>query len=304
VTIGARDGAVSRPEVRRRRWGDRTDGRLLRGLDPIYRMIPFIMPTRIDAHDYFEARIDVGPAEAWLRARRASGRGDLGYLHLFVAALVRTLSQHPRLNRFVAHRRIYARNEILISLAVKPRLAHDSPETVVKMRFPAAATVEEVAAILDAAVSQARATPAAGATDRLAKVLAALPDLVLGLAMALIRFLDRHGALPAAIHRASPFHASAFVTDLGSLGIGPIYHHLYEFGTVSLFLAFGRKEREHAVDAAGRIVRRHWISVKVVNDERICDGHAYASAFKFMLGLFRHPERLERPPNQVMEDVA
>jgi len=300
VTGGPPRGAAPR----RRRRGDRPDGRLLRGLDPIYRMIPFIMRSRQDAHDYFEERIDVRPAEAWLRARRDAGHRDLGWLHLFVAALVRTLSQHPRLNRFVAGRRIYARNEILVSLAVKPRLAHDSPETVVKMGFPPGATIHEVAAILDAAVAQARAEPAAGATDRVAGLLAALPDFVLELAMALIRRLDRHGLLPAALHRASPFHASAFVTDLGSLGIGPIYHHLYEFGTVSIFLAFGKKERERVLDAAGRVVERKWIAVKVVNDERICDGHAYATAFRFMLGLFRHPERLERPPDEVVEDVA
>jgi hypothetical protein len=289
--------------LRPRRRGDRYDGRLLRTLDPFYRIIPYIMRTRVDAHDYFEDRIDIAPAEAWLRGQRASGHPELGYLHLFVTALVRTMSQHPRLNRFVAGRRIYARGEILISLAVKPRLSHDSPETVVKMRFEPAATVYQVAATVDAAVAAIDSEAARTEADRTARILMRLPGWLLRLAMALFRWLDFHGWLPRAVHRASPFHTSAFVTDLGSLGIKPIYHHLYDFGTTSIFLAFGMKERETALDEAGRPVVRKWISLKAVNDERICDGHAYASAFKYMLGLFRHPERLERPPPALVEDV-
>lgn len=104
---------------RRRRLGDRSDGRLLRTLSPIYQIIPYIMPTRGDAQDFFEDRVDIGPAEAWLRRQRAAGHADLGYLALFMAALVRTMSQRPRLNRFVAGQRIYARREIIFAMVLK-----------------------------------------------------------------------------------------------------------------------------------------------------------------------------------------
>jgi len=288
---------------RKRRLGDRADGRLLRSLSPIYQIIPYIMRTRVDAQDYFEDRIDVGPAEAWLRAQRAAGRPELGFLHLFVAALVRTLAQRPRLNRFVAGRRIYARNEILVSLAVKRRLHEDSPETVVKVRFEPAATVHEVAAALDAAVAAARSPEARTEADRTARIFMLLPGFALRIAMALLRGLDAFGWMPKAVHRASPFHTSVFVTDLGSLGIKPIYHHLYEFGTTSLFVAFGAKERERVLDEDGRVEVRKLVGLKAVNDERICDGHYYASAFKYLLALLRHPERLEEPPGAVVQDV-
>jgi hypothetical protein len=288
--------------TRRRRLGDRYDGRLLRTLSPIYQMIPYIMRTRVDAHDYFEDRIDIGPAEAWLKRQRAAGHANLGYLALFVAALVRTISQRPRLNRFVAGQRIYARSQILVSLAFKKRLHEDSPETVVKLHLDPRATVFEVARVIETAVAASKGDESLNVTDRTARLFSAVPGLVLRGAMWLLRTLDFVGLLPRAIHRASPFHATAFVTDLGSLGIRPIYHHLYDFGTVSLFLAFGAKEREHALGPDGRVATRKFISIKVVNDERICDGHYYASAFKFMLGLFRQPELLESPPERVVED--
>lgn len=291
------------PAARRRRWGDRYDGRLLRSLDPFYRITPYIMRTRADAQDYFADRIDVGRAEDWLRRKRAEGHRKLGFLALFVAALVRTISQRPRLNRFVAGRRIYARDEILISFAVKRRLHVDSPETAVKLRFLPTDTVYDVAAAIEAAVSASKDGEAANETDRTARVLMLLPGIVLRLAVWAFRVLDGFGLLPRAIHRASPFHTSAFVTDLGSLGIRPIYHHLYDFGTTSVFLAFGAREREWELDGDGKAVLRKYVGVKVVNDERICDGHYYAHAFKYFLGLFRNPELLERPPAAVVEDV-
>jgi hypothetical protein len=287
---------------RRRRLGDRYDGRLLRSLSPIYQMIPYIMRTRVDAQDYFEDRIDIGPAEDWLRRQRAAGHGNLGYLALFMAALVRTMSQRPRLNRFVAGQRIHARNQILISMVLKKRLHQDSPETVVKLGLDPRATVFDVARVIEEAVSANQREASANQTDRTARLFTAVPGPLLRGLMWLLRALDFHGLLPRAIHRASPFHASAFVTDLGSLGIKPIYHHLYDFGTVSIFLAFGAKEREHALAADGRVELRKFISIKVVNDERICDGHYYASAFKLLRGLLRQPELLEAPPEQVVED--
>jgi DNA-binding HxlR family transcriptional regulator len=287
---------------RRRRRGDRYDGRLLRTLDPFYLVIPFVMRTRLDAQDFFEDEIEVGPAEAWLREKRAQGHA-LGFLHLLVAAYVRTLSQKPRLNRFVAGQRIYARNQILVSLAVKRRLHEDSPETVVKIAFRPSDTVFEVAAAIDAAVAGGKAGGPGTDTDRTARLFMRLPRFLVRLLLWALRALDYHGLMPRALHRASPFHVSAFVTDLGSLGIRPIYHHLYEFGTTSVFLAFGHKERRLALGEDGRLVARRVVGLKVVNDERICDGHYYASAFKHFLGLFRHPERLEVPPEAVIEDV-
>ena len=129
------------------------------------------------------------------------------------------------------------------------------------------------------------------------------PGFLVRFLLWLVRALDHHGKLPKALYRASPFHASAFVTDLGSVGIKPIYHHIFDFGTVSLFLAFGGKERAQETDKEGGVADRKFISLKIVNDERICDGHYYASAFKYMRSLMKDPAQLERPPETFMEDV-
>jgi len=261
------------------------------------------MRTRVDSLDYFTDRVDIGAVEEWFRRKRAEGRLDLGYLQFFMTVLVRTLSQKPRLNRFVAGRRIYAREGITVSLALKKRLHEDSPETTVKLAFRPTDTVYDVTATLEAALGENKKAEVTNATDDTARLFMLIPRSLLRLLMAALRFLDFHGWLPRAIHRASPFHTSAFLTDLGSLGIKPVYHHLYDFGTTSLFVAFGAKERERELDAEGRVVERKYITIKVVNDERICDGHYYAGAFRYMLGLFRNPSLLELPPESVVDDV-
>jgi len=295
---------TERQSAKRRRRGDRYDGRRLRTLNPFYQITPYIMRTRVDAHDYFEDRIEITRAEAWLRKQKAHGHTNLGFLHLFMAGMVRTMSQRPRVNRFVAGQRIYARNEICISLALKKKLHEDSPETTIKLTFAPTDTVFEVAAKIDAAVEANKKIETRNDTDRTARLFMLAPGFLVRVLVFIIRSLDFHGLMPRAIHRASPFHASAFVTDLGSLGIGPIYHHLYDFGTTSVFVAFGGKERAFELDSAGKLVERKYIRIKVVNDERICDGHYYASSFRYLIGLFRNPEELERPPERVYEDVG
>jgi pyruvate/2-oxoglutarate dehydrogenase complex dihydrolipoamide acyltransferase (E2) component len=94
-----------------------------------------------------------------------------------------------------------------------------------------------------------------------------------------------------------------FITDLGSLGIQSIYHHLYEFGTTSIFVAFGAKGTEKMIDKDNNIEQKRFVNIKIVTDERTVDGQYYASAFKIFKRLLQHPERLENPPEQVLEDI-
>lgn len=288
---------------RKRRLGDRYDGRRLRSLNPFYQITPYIMRSRSDAHDYFADRIEISGTEAWLRKTRSQGYMDMGYLHVFIAALVRAMSQKPRLNRFVAGQRIYARNEITISLALKKELHEDSPETTVKMSFKPTDTIFDVLKTVQEAVETNKAAEARNDTDKAAKLFMLCPGFLVRFLIWAVRGLDFHGLMPKAIHRASPFHTSAFITDLGSLGIKPIYHHLYDFGTTSIFVAFGTKERHREHDRDGQLVEKKYITIKAVNDERICDGHYYASAFKLISSLIRDPTPLELPPERVVEDV-
>jgi pyruvate/2-oxoglutarate dehydrogenase complex dihydrolipoamide acyltransferase (E2) component len=109
--------------------------------------------------------------------------------------------------------------------------------------------------------------------------------------------------MPKVINRISPFHTSVFVTDVGSLGIQPVYHHIYNFGTTSVFISFGKKQKAKHINENNEIVDKRYVDLKVVVDERIADGHYYASSFKLFKKLIQNPERLEVPPEKVGQDV-
>ena len=109
--------------------------------------------------------------------------------------------------------------------------------------------------------------------------------------------LDKYGLLPRWVLNASPFHTSLFLTNVGSLGIDYIYHHLYDFGTTSLFFAMGKKKKSFIYED-DEIKERKCISLGFVGDERICDGYYYASSLKLLTRLLRKPELLENKENK------
>ncbi len=287
----------------KRRFGDRYDGRKIRSLDAFYRIIPFIMRSRIDSQNYFEDKIEISHTEAFLRRRRKNSDLNIGLLHVLIAAMVRTISMRPALNRFIAGQNIYARNEILVSLAIKKELKADSPETTIKFKFEPTDTLTQIAEKINKQIEENKVPEQKNAADKTARLFMLCPGLLVKFLIFIIRFLDYFGKMPRIINKVSPFHTSFFITDLGSLGIQPIYHHLYDFGTTSFFIAFGMKVREKVIDANNNIVDRKFIGVKVVTDERIVDGHYYASAFKLYRNLVQHPEKLENPPDIVEPDV-
>ena len=68
---------------------------------------------------------------------------------------------------------------------------------------------------------------------------------------------------------------------MGSLGIPPIVHHLYNFGNLPVFVAFGRKYRKVELDLQGKPVTRRYVDFVMNTDERIVDGFYYATVMKY-----------------------
>ncbi len=287
----------------KRRFGDRYDGRRLRSLDALFGLIPYIMRYRSDSQCFFEDKIEISHTEAYLRRRKRTSAANVSMLHVLIAAMVRTIAMRPALNRFIAGQKIYARNEILVSLAIKKELKINSPETTVKLKFEPTDTLSEIAEKISKQVVENKALDMKNDTDKTAKLLMLCPGWLLKFVVFSLRTMDYFGVMPRIINSVSPFHTSFFITDLGSLGIQPVHHHLYDFGTTSIFIAFGTKVREKVIDADNIILDRKFITMKVVTDERTVDGHYYASAFKLYRNLIQHPEALEAPPENLQPDI-
>lgn len=287
---------------RRRRLGDRKDGRRVRGVSPMSRVACYIMEDRIGSSNRIRDCIEVSALEKYVREKRDAGMKNFTMMHAIIAAYVRVLSQMPALNRFIAGHKIFARNNIEVALTIKKEMSLESPDTVVKIKPDYAMTSAEVYELMQKEIDDYRNDPG-GAFDDTAKVLNYLPGFVMLWAIRLIRGLDYLGWLPKFLTNLSPFHASMFITSMGSLGIPPIYHHLYDFGNCPVFIAFGAKERRYEMNAKGECERKEYVEYTVMMDERICDGFYYAAALKKLRRYLRDPWQLDSAPETVAEDI-
>lgn len=285
----------------KKRFGDRYDGRRVRHSDPTNMIIPFIMRERNDAEVFFDAEVNMSRIDELIREKRKNGE-EARTLDYIIAIIVRTISQYPRMNRFIAGRRCFARDNILISMVIKREFNTHTPETAVKFEFDPKSTVSDISKKIDETIEKTKQKDDVNSTDKLMKTLNGLPRCLFSFAVWFMRFTDFYGILPKAVHNASPFHTSVFITNMGSIGAEPIYHHIYNFGSTSLFIAMGNKRKQRVIGKDGKIQERKVMKLRFVADERIADGYYLAVALKYFSNLFEHPELLEAPPENVVED--
>lgn len=283
----------------RKRLSDRYDGWRVRKIDPTFRVLPYFLRTRIDAQNLFEERIPIDHLDAFIKEHKEE-MPELSLMHIVMAAMVRLFSQRPNLNRFVIWNKIFARNHLNISLAIKRSLTDTGEESMIKPYFQPTDTLQDVVRRVNDELEKNKKNT--NNSDALAKVLGKLPDFLFRTVVLSLLWLDKIGFMPKAVNKLSPFHCSMFLTNLGSIGIESIYHHLYEFGTCSIFLAMGRKSRETFTDPDGNVQTQKSILLKFVLDERICDGYYYASSMRQLQKIFMNPEQLLTPPDKVLLD--
>ena len=286
---------------RKKRFGDLRDGRRLRTLQPMSYVMPYIMKVRADSQNHFEDVIDITNIEHYLDKKRREGYTDMTLLHVLLAGYIRVVAERPGLNRFISGQKIFARNKLECVMTIKKELSLESPDTCIKVEFDPRDNIYNVYKKF-----QKTALAAVNETtdfDNTAKTLIKLPGLVLRGAVGLLHFLDYIGRLPKALLNVSPFHGSMIITSMGSLGIPAIYHHLYDFGNLPIFISYGSIFSADAIKRDGTRERHHFVTLKVVTDERICDGYYYASAFKRLKRYLQHPEILDETLESVVEDV-
>ncbi len=288
----------------RRRMGDRKDGRLLRSLPGFAKFIPYIMPQRNDRLIHYEESFEVTELDRCLRKLRVDGYKGIGILHFMIAAYIRGISMMPGINRFVVGRRIYARNNIEVVMTVKRALSLEATETTVKVVFEPTDTILDVYRKMNEKIDEIKSSEENNGTEDFADTVAHLPRFLLRFAIMILRVFDYFGWLPQSLVDVSPFHGSMIITDLGSLRIGPVYHHIYNFGTLPTFIAFGAKRHAYELNRRGEMVDHKYVDCKFVLDEGIVDGHYWAQFLQAYRYMFAHPEILTTPPTRIVDDVV
>ena len=276
---------------------NRADGYQLKGCDPFYQITPHIMPHRYDAVNYIDLELDLEVIQNYINKCRSRGV-RMDHMSVIIAAYLRLVSQNPNLNRFVYNKKIYARNHFCVSFTTLK--ADNKEETVTKIYFNLDDDIFEVNRKLMEAVVADKSAGVNNSMDRLLRSLMKTPGLV-SLSVSLLKWWDKHFSLPFSVIDGSPFHTSLFITNLASIRLKAVYHHIYDFGTTGIFIAMGQPEKR--LYKVGEVIEeKKVLPVKVSVDDRVESGYYYARCFREFKRYISKPECLELKPEQIVTD--
>lgn len=280
-------------------FGHRSDGKLVRNIDPIVAFTPRLMPMRCDAQVFLNTKVPYDVLARYIVDQGQAGH-KISFMELIIAAYIRTVSENPVLNRFVANKRVYARTNLSIAFTMLQDTGTDEiAETTVKCLFDPADTIYDIAERINTAIDENRKAETDPAVKKLARI--ALNPVFASMLMGFANFMDKHGIMPKALMDLSPFHASMFITNVASIGLPAVNHHIYNFGTVSSFISIGCPERNITVEN-GKTVRHRFLPLGIVVDERVAAGAEYARLMAGMNKYLKDPSLLEQKPEKVLFD--
>ena len=285
-----------------RRLGDRKDGTLLRNVDPMHFIVPLLYPNRCDNEAFISERIDLTNAEKWLQEKNTSNP-EYAYnlFQLIVTAMLRVLTLRPKMNRFIANKNLYQRNEVSASFVVKKLFKDNGAEALAFIHAKDSDTIDTIHDAIYKQVSFCRGDKADSSSASM-EMFNKMPRFISKTLIACIRWLDKHGWVPTSLIATDPYYSSVVLTNLGSIKLHSGYHHLTNWGTNSVFVAIGEKKLRPFYDEAGHVTMKMSVDLGLTIDERLADGYYYSKTVRLLRKLLENPELLEQPLNAEVSD--
>ena len=250
--------------------------------------MPALMPSRTGSTVYFDRVVEVAAAERFVAKTRAA-HPDLHptLFHVLLWSLGRMFDRYPRINRFLAGGRLYDRDGVWLSFTAMTELSDEGTLVEVKHRYDAARSFPEFVRAIEAAVAELR-SGAEAPTDRELSIFLHLPPVLRRGVVTLAGLAHDLNLLPRGFIEGDPFFASAFATNLGSVGIDAVYHHLYDYGTVAVFCVLGLVH-DDVVARDGEPTVTRVATLRFSYDERVEDGHYAAGAVQYLCAVLADP---------------
>ena len=247
----------------------RPDGTIVAGVHKYRRMMFHIMPGRNEAIVYYDTYARADALLAYLE--RVNQRFHCDVTHLLVGAAALGFIQNPKMNRFVAGRRLYQRSGDWITFSMKRRKKDaEAKLAAVKLSRREGETFEQLCLRIGGEIDVQRSDKQT-AHDKEYDLLTMIPRPLLAMGVRFFKWLDYHNILPGSFIAGDPMYTGLFIANLGSLQMGPGFHHLFEWGTCPLFLMVGQiEERALVIDGAIRVEKV--LPLRWSYDERIDDG--------------------------------
>jgi len=264
----------------------RSDGKLVKDLPALDRIVPHLMDRRYDATNFAKFEFEMTNLTAFLKKLRTEGH-KVGLMDVVIMAYARMAQNTPELNRFVVNKKIYQRNHLCVSFSMLRREGDKFVDTVVKVYIEPEDDLLTVSRKIREGIKENEQIQTRNVMDRFVDGLMSIPILP-GFLVGLIKWMDRRGVLPRSIIDLSPFHTSMFLSNLGSIQMDYIYHHIYEFGTTSLFISMGKPRRVPTEDGQ----TKRMMTMGIAMDERICKGVTWVRLLFEFRRLLENPEQM------------
>ena len=285
---------------RKKRRGDRKDGWRVRNIDSYAKFVPLLMPDRDAASIFFKETVEATQLIRFVEKCNAERKENSSvkkytYFSVFLTALARTLAMRPHLNRFVAGGRLYQRRDVKLCFVAKREMKEEAPETDVVVSFRRDVCLDDVTLKIQGDIRAAKDTESKDHTTNFMDVLMKFPTWMVRAFKGLMDFCVRHDCFPQSLMDVDAMQCSAFVSNLGSLGLENVpFHHLYDRGTCSLFLVIGNIYKDQVYVPGQGFAEKDVVDFTVTLDERVSNGMYYIKAVSLFKYYIEHPEELLR----------
>ena len=291
-------------QPRKKRFGDRKDGYLLRDIDPMHLFVPHLYPNRADSECFVTEQIDITNLLAYVDKKNEGNtdpRRKYTIFHVIAAALVKTVTLRPKMNRFIQGRRMYQRDHLSLAFVAKKYFGDDAHEALLTMKFDENSTINTIhERIMDEVIQVRDGKREDNSTEKMG-ILVKMPNFLLRWLVNILRWLDFHGWVPNALIKEDPTYSSVFISNLGSIKLHATYHHLTNWGTNSLFVVIGEKKLAPVFHDDGTFDMHQTLELSLTIDERIADGYYYSKTLKLLKHLLQNPQLLELPAKEVVD---
>ena len=286
----------------KRRPGDRKDGVLLRSLDGMHFITPIIYPNRCDNEAYISETIDLTNMNAYLQKKNAQ-EPDFPYtmFHVIVAALIKTITLRPKMNRFIANKNFYQRNGVSASFVVKKQFADEAAEALAVVRGKDESTLDTIHEDLRHQIMDCKDMTKTDTSTDFMDIFNRMPRWLGKFIVWILTRLDVHGWVPSSLIETDPYYCTVVISNLGSIKLHSGYHHLTNWGTCSVFCIIGEKSLRPVFQPDGSYEMHEMLDLGLTIDERLADGYYYSKTIRLLRKLLENPELLETPANQEIE---
>ena len=286
---------------KKRRFGDRSDGVLLRDLDSLHFITGILYPNRCDNEAYISEKIDLTAINEYLEKKNADGpEYKYNLFQIIVTALVKAITLRPKMNRFIVNSNFYQRNEVSASFVVKKLFDDHGAEALAFLHLKDEDTLDSIHEKIYEQISDCRSDKIDGSTESM-DLFNKIPRFISKAAVKFIMFLDKHGWVPRSLIETDPYYSSVVLSNLGSIKLKSGYHHLTNWGTCSMICLIGEITESPVFSSDGSFVMRPTVELGLTIDERLADGYYYSKTMRLVRHLLENPQLLELPLNEKVD---